>query len=173
MLNYIVHPAQGVPAATFNADRTVHQGLEAGLDWRITPALRLRKTSTWSDFRFEADVQYADHHLPVVPPHRYRAERRYQHSEGWFLAPSMEWSADTWVDYANTLHAPGYAIGSLNAGWRGASGLEVFIEARNLTNARYVSNFSAVTNARAPGVSGAVFFPGDGRTVFGGLAWRY
>jgi outer membrane receptor protein involved in Fe transport len=67
-----------MPATTFNAGKTVHQGLEAGLDWQATPSLRLRQTYAWSDFRFKDDVQYADGRLPVVPEHLYRAELRYR-----------------------------------------------------------------------------------------------
>ena len=44
---------------------------------------------------------------------------------------------------------------------------------RNLADERYVSNFSAVTDAQAPSVSKAVFFPGEGRSVFGGVTWAF
>lgn len=172
LLNYQVNPAQGIPAATFNADETVHQGLEAGLDWTLAEGLRLRQTYAWSDFRFKGDVQYGDDRLPVVPEHLYRAELRYEHPAGWFVAPSMEWSPrDTFVDYKNTLKSPSYAIANLGAGWKLSNGLSLFIDARNLFDKRYISNFGAITNANL--VSQAVFFPGEGRSVFGGLTWRY
>ncbi|WP_340646936.1 TonB-dependent receptor [Phenylobacterium sp.] len=172
LLNYTVNPAQGIPAATFNADKTVHQGLEAGLDWTIFQRLRLRQTYTWSDFRFKGDVQYGDHRLPVVPEHFYRAELRYDAPSGWFVAPSVEWSVqDTVVDYQNTLRSPGYAVANLGAGWKLENGVSLFLDARNLFDERYVSNFGATTDARR--VSQAVFFAGEGRSVFGGLTWRY
>lgn len=171
LLNYIVTP--DIPAATFNAGSTIHQGIEAGLDWRFGP-MRLRQTYAWSDFRFEGDRAYGDNRLPVVPEHLYRAELRYDHPAGWFVAPSLEWSiTDTYVDYANTLTSPSYAVWSLNAGWRGPDGMSLFIEARNLADERYISNVSAVTDARAPGVSTAVFYPGEGRSVFGGVSWAF
>lgn len=170
LLNFIVQP--GIPAASFNAGPTIHQGLEAGLDWRFAPGWRLRQTYTWSDFRFDGDRVYGDNRLPVVPRHLYRAELRYEHSSGWFVAPSLEWTAsDTYVDYANTLKSPGYAIWSLNAGWKAPSGVSVFVEARNLADEHYVSNFGAVTDART--ASTTVFFPGEGRAVFGGISWDF
>lgn len=171
LLNFVVSPT--IPAATFNAGPTIHQGLEAGLDWRVG-TVRLRQTYAWSDFRFDDDGVYGDNRLPVVPKHLYRAELRYDHPAGWFVAPSLEWSmSDTYVDYANTLTAPGYGIWSLNAGWRAPSGVGLFVEARNLADERYISNFSAITDARLPGVSKAVFFPGEGRSVFGGVSWAF
>ena len=171
LLNYTVDPAKGVPASTFNASRTVHQGLEAGLDWRITPALKLRQTYTWSDFRFEGDVQYGDDRLPVAPEHLYRAELRWDRGAV-FLAPSLEWSPKaSWVDFKNTLKAPGYAVFGLSAGWRATPNVMVFVDARNLADKRYVSNFTAVTDART--ASTAVFYPGEGRSVFGGVTTTF
>jgi len=172
LLTFIPNAAIGIPAATFNAGPTVHQGIEAGLDWRFAPHWRLRQSWTWSDFRFDGDKVYGDHRLPVVPESLYRAEVRYDHPSGWFVAPSVEWSAlDAWVDYANTLKSPSYAVGSLNAGWNVNEGVTLFVDARNLLDERYISNFSAVTDARV--ASTAVFFPGEGRAVFAGLRLAY
>lgn len=175
MLQYTVGP--DIPASTFNADRTVHQGLEAALDWRFAKAWRLRQTWTWSNFRFDDDVQYGDNRLPIVPEHFYRAELRYDDPRGWFVAPSLEWSAsDIWVDYANTKAAPSYAILNVNLGWTVNDKVAVFLDARNLTDKAYVSNVQAATvwvpAPTAPATtpaSSAVFWPGDGRALFGGV----
>ncbi|HRD27243.1 MAG TPA: TonB-dependent receptor [Caulobacter sp.] len=165
MLQYTVAP--GIPASTFNADRTIHQGLEAAVDWRFLPRWRLRQTWTWSDFRFDGDSQYGDNRLPIVPEHFYRAELRYDAPSGWFIAPSVEWSAsDIEVDYANTTTAPAYAIANLNAGWAVRDGLSLFVDARNLTDEAYVSNVQAAVLA---GPATAAYWPGDGRSLFAGL----
>jgi len=165
MLQYTV--AAGIPASTFNADKTIHQGIEAALDWRFARGWRLRQTWTWSDFTFGGDVQYGDNRLPIVPEHFYRAEVRYDAPAGWFVSPSVEWSAsDTWIDYANTRKAPSYAILNLGLGWRLNDRLSVFADARNLTDEAYASNVQAVT-VWAPGSS--VYWPGDGRSLFLGL----
>jgi iron complex outermembrane receptor protein len=165
-------PGGTVPAATFNADKTIHQGIEAALDWRITPTLRLRQTYTWSDFRFDGDVQYGDNRLPIVPEHFYRAELRYEHPAGWFVAPSVEWSAsDIWVDYVNRTKAPAYAILNLNAGWAVTEKVSLFIDARNLTDKTYVSNVQAAILADP--TTTAAYWPGDGRSVFGGVTLNF
>ena len=172
LLNFIPDAALGIPAATFNAGSTIHQGVEAGLDWRFAPQWRLRQSWTWSDFRFDEDKAYGDNRLPVVPEHLYRAELRYDHPSGWFVAPGVEWSArDTWVDHANTLKSPAYAVTSLNAGWNFDNGVSLFVDARNLFDEAYVSNFSAVTDATR--ASTAVFYPGEGRSVFVGVSRRF
>ncbi len=168
LLNFVVNPALGIPAATFNAGPTVHQGIEAGLDWRFAPGWRLRQTYTLSDFFFESDRAYGDNDLPLVPPHVYRAELRYDHPAGWFVAPSVETTpSDSWLDYANTFKVPGYTVVNLGMGWTFNEKTSLFIDARNLTDERYVSNFSAVTNAQT--ASTAVFWPGEGISAFVGL----
>lgn len=175
MLNFIVGP--DVPAATFNADRTIHQGIEAGLDWRLpvevaNGSLLLRQTYNWSDFRFDGDARWGDNRLPVVPEHQYRAELTWRHPSGVFVAPSVEWRISSpYVDYANTMKAPDYALLGLTAGFDVRDGLSVYVDARNLTDERYVGEFSAVTDART--ASTAVFFPGEGRSVFVGVRLAY
>lgn len=160
-----------VPAATFNADRTVHQGLEAAVDWQVTRALRLRQTYAWSDFRFDGDPFYGDNRLPIVPQHAYRAELRYEHPAGWWIAPSVEWAASAaWVDFQNTTKAPSYAVWSLGAGWRASERLTLFLDARNLADKAYISNVQAQI-AASP--ASAAYWPGDGRSVFGGITWTY
>ncbi|MFN3536372.1 MAG: TonB-dependent receptor, partial [Brevundimonas sp.] len=71
----------------------------------------------------------------------------------------------------NTLKAPSFAVWGLNAGFEFANGVTVFVDARNLTDERYISEFSAVTDARA--ASTAVFMPGEGRSAFVGVSARF
>jgi iron complex outermembrane receptor protein len=175
MLNFITGP--DIPAATFNADKTVHQGIEAGLDWRLPyevadGSLLLRQTWNWSDFRFDGDARWGDNRLPVVPEHQYRAELTWRHPSGVFVAPSIEWRISSpYVDYANTMKAPDYALLCLTGGFDIGPNASVYVDARNLTDERYVGEFSAVTDARS--ASTAVFFPGEGRSVFVGLRLAY
>jgi iron complex outermembrane receptor protein len=167
LLNFTVSPS--IPAAAFNAGNTIHQGVEAGLDWRFAPGWRWRQTYTYADFRFDGDAVYGDNRLPVAPEHAYRAELRYDR-DGWFVAPSVDWIVrDVWVDYANTLRYPAFATVSLNAGWRASAAVELFADARNLSDERYVSNVGAVTDARV--ASTAVFWPGEGRALFVGVRY--
>lgn len=165
LLQFSISPDR--PATTFNADETVHRGLEAALDWRLVETLRLRQTYTWSDFRFRSDFQYGDNRLPVVPEHLYRAELRYDAPAGWFVAPSVEWSPEgAWVDFSNSLKSPSYAIANFNLGWSAPNGVSLFLDIRNLTDEAYVSNVQPVILA---GPTTAAYWPGDRRSAFVGL----
>ncbi len=170
LLLFSVNPGLGIPAATFNADKTMHQGIEAGLDWQILDSLRLRQTWTLSDFRFEDDAQYGDNRLPVMPLSFYRAELRYDHPAGWFVAPGVEWAmTDTYADFANTKsqRSPSYSIFNLGGGYKLSDKVSFFVELRNLTDEAYVSNATPVVASTA-GTAG--YFPGDGRSAYAGVS---
>ena len=68
------------------------------------------------------------------------------------------------VDYANTLRANSYLKLGLEAGVTVGPGVSVFLDARNLTNKRYVSDLGTITDAGK--VSTAVFYPGEGRSLY-------
>src|SRR3546814_11882140 len=77
------------PCTTTNADRTVHQGIEVGLDATIPlsalgDSLALTAAYTYSDFFFDDDAIYGDNRIPGVPKHYLRAELLYKHPGGFY-----------------------------------------------------------------------------------------
>lgn len=166
-----------------NADRTIHQGIELGLDVALLEGLltgdrpgrdrlELRQAYTFSDFRFDGDAQFGDNKLPGAPRHYYRAELRYTHPEGFYIGPNVEWVPQAYyVDNANTLKTKPYALLGLTAGYDFGNGLSLFLDGRNLTDKKYISN-AGVVPAATPANS-SVFHPGDGLAVYGGLQFRW
>jgi len=59
---------------------------------------------------------------------------------------------------------------TVGAGWRVDDRLSLFVDARNLADKAYVSNVQAQIRATA---ASAAYWPGDGRSVFGGVAWTF
>lgn len=179
MLQYNVVPGT-IPAATFNADRTRHQGIEAGLDLSFTPWATLRQVYQYSDFRFRGDVQFGNNRLPVVPRHFYRAELRLG-TEKLSVSPSVEWLPQgAWVDYMNTKRVNGYATLSLNAQAEVKPGVTLFVDARNLTGKHAVGDISALVRYVAddpttPLVdeSSTAFYPIERRAIYGGVRARF
>jgi iron complex outermembrane receptor protein len=100
-----------------------------------------------------------------LPPHVLRTSLSYTRPGGFFITPALDWIPQgAWADYANTLRAPGYVKLGLEAGMTVAPGVTVFLDARNLTNKRHVSDLSTITDARR--VGSAVFYPGEGRSLY-------
>jgi iron complex outermembrane receptor protein len=178
MLQYTTNSS--IPAATFNAGHTIHQGIELGGSVRVADDLSgpqsgdsvtLSQLWNWSDFRFDGDSQYGNNRIAGIPQHVLRTVLRYTRPDGFYIAPSLDWVPDgAYVDYANTQKVPSYALVGLAAGIDLPNGVSLFAEGRNLTDKRYVTDFGPVTTAST---STAVFYPGDGRTVYGGIRVRF
>jgi iron complex outermembrane receptor protein len=170
MLQFNVDPAGGIPAATFNAGGTLHQGIEAGLDLDLAPWARLRQVYQFNDFRFRGDRQFGNNRLPVIPKHLYRAELRLG-GDTLNVAPNLEWVPQgAWADYANSVRANGYVLIGATAEAQVRPGLSMFIDARNLTGKKAVGDISAVVNYTALPVNQlAIFYPVERRAIFAGL----
>lgn len=170
MLQYTPAANVGIPAATFNAGRTRHEGIEAALSWQPHEWLRLRQIWQYSDFRFRSDIQFADNRLPVIPRHLLRSELRLG-TNALHFAPSLEWVPQgAFADYRNTVRAPGYALFGLSAGASVSSGLDLFADLRNLTGKKAVGDIAAVIAANG---ASAIYYPVERRAIYAGLRARF
>lgn len=178
MLQYSVI-AGVIPAATFNGDKTRHQGVEAGLQLAFTPWATLRQVYQYSDFRFRNDAVYGDNRLPVVPRHFYRAELRLG-TDSISVSPSVEWLPQgAWVDYVNSKRVGSYALLNLGAQAQLRDGVTLFLDARNLTQKRAIGDISALVRYAADNVATAAdegsvaFYPLERRAIYGGVRARF
>jgi iron complex outermembrane receptor protein len=172
MLQFSLGPT--IPAATFNAKRTLHQGVEAGLDLDLASWARLRQVYQLNAFRFRDDAQFGDNRLPVIPRHLYRAELRLG-SERLNVAPSLEWiPTGAWADYANGFKVPGYVSLGLTAEAQVRPGVTVFLDARNIANAQAIGDLSAVVDYRTllP-FQKAIFSPIERRSLYAGVRAQF
>ena len=169
-----LNDAAGNPLGTVNADSTIHQGVELGASLEFGQFL-LRGQYLFNDFYFDNDPLYGNNQLPGLPSQFIKGELLWQH-EGLYAGPTAEWVPTHYnVDMADTLYADPYAIWGFKVGYREASGFDVFIEGRNLSDKTYAATTGIVTNAAADiakGANPAVFMPGDGRAFFTGIEWR-
>jgi iron complex outermembrane receptor protein len=182
--NVNVQPFPGAPFTIprfRNIDRSRHTGAEVGVDVLLVQdlarrlglgttgdELRVRGAYTWSRFKFVDDVNFDDNDLPGAPRHFLRAELRYDHGSGAWVAPGVEVVPQGYfVNSQNDARTDAYTLFGVRAGydykpWK----LGVFFEGRNLTNVTYAS--SVVVDA----ANRRFFEPGDGRAFYGGLQWR-
>ena len=175
MLQFTKGP--GIPADTFNAEETIHQGVELGAALRIfenivasCDTVVWRHAYTFSDYYFTNDSQYQDNRIPGQPRSFYQTELRYEHGAGWFTGIDWELASAADVDFTNTLKAPGYGILGAQAGYAFSDNIDLFFEGRNLLDRGFVSTFSTIVNTSG---NTSVFYPGDGRRVFGGVRVRW
>ncbi len=158
-----------------NVDHTVHAGVEAllgaslALDaagaHRIEPLLNL----TLNHFRFDGDATYGDRVLPAAPRYALKGELLYRHASGWFAGPTFDRVGRRWTDFGNTDTVAAYTLWGLRAGYV-TKGWEVFVDARNLGDKAYVSQFSVLDIAAA---DAAILTPGEPRSLYAGLRLKF
>ena len=181
LLQFLVDP--NVPAATFNANNTRHQGVEASVTVDLLKAIahpdaenRLSVTGLWNlnDFSFRRDRQYGDNTIAGTPHDVLRFSVRYERAHFYrgtnaYLSPQVDWVPQgAWADQANTTRAPGYALFGMEAGVDLPGGVTLYVEGRNLTDEAYISDVGPVTNLALPTVSKAIYYPGDRRSIYAG-----
>lgn len=179
LLQYTVDPT--IPAATFNAGRTLHQGIELGASLELArnvfgpgsgDRIVLGQTWNWSDFRFKGDPQHGDNAIPGLPRNVLRTSLTYSRPDGFYITPTLDWvPGGAWIDYANTMKTPGYALLGLKLGATLRDGLSFYVDLRNLTNRRYVADFAPVLDARAAPAN--TFYPGAGRSIYAGMRYQF
>ncbi|MCK9512335.1 MAG: TonB-dependent receptor [Pigmentiphaga sp.] len=163
-----------------NLDRTIHQGIEAGVQWTLLRGvfeprhrgdnLWLNAAYTFSDFRFDDDERWGDNRIPGVPRHYLRVELLYRHTADFYIGPNVEWVPQAYyVDNANSVKTASYALLGLRAGWESGR-YGVYLEARNLTDKAYIASANVTDQAHA---GSALFEPGTGRAIFAGLRIQY
>lgn len=159
-----------------NVDRTVHQGIEAGLNGDIPlsaggDSLAITAAYTYSDFFFDDDSRYGDNELPGIPKHYLRAEALYRHPTGVYAGPNVEWAPGHYfADNANRLSVDPYALLGFKLGYDRGRRWSAYVEGRNLTGKHYISTVAIAGMASA---TSEIFNPGIGRAVFGGLRYRW
>jgi iron complex outermembrane receptor protein len=176
-------PPPSAPGQTgvINAAHTLHEGVELAIEgdllgrsWkeRVDHRLVFRTAWTYGHFTFDDDPTYGNNTLAGLPPHLIRGELLWETAGGWYVGPTFEWvPMKSYVDHRNTFWADPYALVGFKLGRRRDDGLSWFIEARNLTNERYAATTSVVETFNP--VAPAQFLPGDGRSVYVGLEYRF
>ena len=177
LLSFTTSPV--IPVSTFNAPRTVHQGVEfAGnvdlardLFGNVGDKLNLRQMWNYSDFRFRNDAIYGNNRIPGIPQHLLRTTLTYTHQSGFYVAPEFVWvPMGAFADYKNTQRVPGYSTYGIKSGIEFKNGVSVYVDARNLGNKRYVSDMSPMVQFTA---ASSAFYTGEGRAVYGGVKAKF
>ena len=161
-----------------NADRTTHQGVEAGLGLPVLRSifaagdrLWFNATYTYNDFHFDHDSLYGGNQLPGVPEHIVRGELLYNGARGFYFGPNVEWMPRAfYADNANTLDTDAYMLVNARAGIDVAPRWSIWVEGRNLSDESYISTAAIVERADP---ANALFNAGYGRGVFTGVRFTW
>ncbi len=160
---------------TVNAPRTRHRGLEIGLDGQAPRRIEWRLNALVNDFHLRDHALYGDNTLPGLPKFSARAQLGWRlpqgPGKGTLLAATLETASGYPIDFANTFRAQRYTIWGLKASGALSPSVSWFVEGRNLGDRAYASATGIVKDAG--GADQAQFLPGDGRSFYAGIDWRF
>jgi iron complex outermembrane receptor protein len=173
-----------------NANETRHTGLELGGAYVLTRGLftkagggdqiTSRAAYTWSYFKFTQDVRGATiagpnsliaqkgNRIPGAPEHNINYGMRYDHPQGWWIEPIVEWvPKGFYIDNLNTAKDPAYFVMHLRSGWNINKNLTFFVEGRNLTNKTYAG--AVVVNDPLLRYAN----PSQGASGYASIEWKF
>jgi iron complex outermembrane receptor protein len=160
-----------------NADRTTRTGLEAAIVLDLAGLLggepgtnTLSAKWDWLRARFDNDPVYGNNIVAGIPEHNALIELQLQPVDGLAIRPNLTIRSRTETDLLNTpgQAADGFVLAGLSMRYE-IGKVAIWVDARNIGNRRYVSAVNVVNRSTA---TSGLFFPGDGRSVFGGITFR-
>ncbi|NEU13679.1 TonB-dependent receptor [Methylobacterium sp. BTF04] len=195
-------PGAGLQSFTFNAPASEHRGIEVAAAYAFSPGWQGTLAYTFDDQiytryveqlsagRFSVPFDRAGNRLPGVPAHQLLARIGYEHTTGPLagLGAYVEtvFQDGFFIDNANQLKAPGYAIANANVHYSTeltggyAKRLNLYLEVRNVFDATYVASAQNLANtisgttglqngaALLSSTTGSVF-AGAPRNIVGGM----
>ncbi|MDR8390727.1 TonB-dependent receptor [Aliifodinibius sp. S!AR15-10] len=176
----------GISGTTRNyPDRTIHQGLEAGLSFTLLRNLFTRSgdkitfdgSYTFSDFYFDEGA-YEGNRIAGIPKHYINSAIEYSHPSGAFLNLNLEMvPTDTPTDHQNTLYQQSYALWGARIGIHSSNSINFFVEGNNLFDTTYASSYlirDKVTDPPPQPLTPdevTTFIPGSGRSLMAGFCY--
>lgn len=180
----------------FNADRTIHNGIEFGLKtqpfvdvFRYGDSIFANMVWNYMDFRFDNDPVFGNNRMPVIPMNQFYGELGYRHPSGFYASANLRYLSDRYTTFdgsgGNAFIVPDYTLFGAKLGWQAPDkSWSVFIEGRNLTDVAYVADFAPsphVPVTQNPGRPPFTFTPsrsplvkpGEGRAVYAGMSVRF
>ncbi|WP_267355289.1 MULTISPECIES: TonB-dependent receptor [unclassified Methylobacterium] len=162
-------PGAGLQTYTFNAPASEHRGIEVGADWAFAPGWRgtlaygfddqiyTRYSEQLSAGSLTRRFDRAGNQIPGVPAHQLLARIGYDVPAGPLagLGAFVETvvQGDFYLDNANLLKAPGYAVVNANLHYATelsggyAKRLSFYLEVRNLFDTTYVASAQNLSNS--------------------------
>ena len=173
-------PGAGLQNFTFNAPRSIHQGVEMAADWRPLPGWRFLTAYTYIDQYYRKYIEQLSaapltrqfdrrgNKIPGVSPNELFARLGYDRPTGpWKgVGGFVEyiWKDRFYMENANLLRAPGYGLVNVNVHYDTEvmhpylKGAIFFFEVKNVLDTTYVASannitdsISAVTGLQNPG----------------------
>ncbi|MFZ9470205.1 MAG: TonB-dependent receptor family protein [Rickettsiales bacterium] len=169
-----------------NANKTIHQGIEAGFDCVIAKniikkiddknlfgdKLDWRMVYNFNDFRFNNDKIYGNNIIAGAPKHYVRAELKYENNSGFYLTPNFEYVPfGFFVDSKNSVKTPNYAVWSVNSGFNFNKNLGIYLDLKNIFDKKYSPTIDVLSSVNNNDPS--IYYPANFRQIMTGIKMKW
>lgn len=154
-----------------NAGKTLHQGIEYGLNLKPLKSLYIRVSGTNANHEFltyvEKGKDYSDKKMPRASNWIANAEVTYKPSflKGFRIGAEWQHMNPYFMDQANTIKYEGFDVLHVRLGYQFKQ-IEAWCNVMNITNAMYATNASK-------SAWGESYSPGNPRTFSVGIAYTF
>jgi iron complex outermembrane receptor protein len=162
-----------------NAGRTRSQGLELGLNYAIG-MIDARFGTTIATHKFQTykvsgNLDYSGKDMPQAPSDITTAELGIKPMAGARVALEIAHQGEYWMNNANTVRYAGHTLLNLRASYLVSKELELWLQARNLTDKRYADSASSSYSGAGTYVPDTQnsYTPGAPRSVMLGLTYTF
>jgi len=175
IINYTIAPGN---SENRNAGRTRSNGLELGLGWssgifdgRIGASIASHR---FVQYQASASLDYSGKEMPSAP-NTASAEIGYKPIQNARVALELVQLGAYWMNSANTVRYDGHALFNMRGNYKFASGWEVWLQGRNLTNRLYADSASSSYNGTGVYTPNAQdqYSTGAPRSVMVGLNYTF
>lgn len=169
-----------------NANKTIHQGIEAGFDCVIAKniikkiddknlfgdKLDWRMVYNFNDFRFNNDKIYGNNIIAGAPKHYVRAELKYENNSGFYLTPNFEYVPfGFFVDSKNSVKTPNYSVWSVNSGFNFNKNLGIYLDLKNIFDKKYSPTIDVLSSVNNNDPS--IYYPANFRQIMTGIKMKW
>ncbi|OGP15938.1 MAG: hypothetical protein A2V21_304825 [Deltaproteobacteria bacterium GWC2_55_46] len=157
-----------------NAGKTVHKGIEVGLEVKPVDRVGLGVSYSYSmheydEWRVSGSTDFSGKEMPVAPRHNLSVRVDFTPA---FLnggAAEIEWVhlGSYWLDDANTEKYGGHDLVNLRTSYYLTPQWEVYLKATNLLDRHYAEKAAKSSSGEA------LYTPGTPQSLFAGLVYRW
>lgn len=154
-----------------NGARTEHQGLEASIDWRLSPSVTLALDASYARHRYDFNTVAArgetfrkGRDVDTAP--RLLANLEIEFTPGEIFTAGLQLTSigEYYVDAENRFRYPGHVIGNIRAGLKLAPRFDLVLRMNNIMD-------KAVADRADYAFGNYRYFPGRGREFFAELQY--
>lgn len=157
---------------TINGGKTRHQGFEYRIDYRLNNQWTLAMAGTLARHRYANDMEainlpIKDNDIDTAPRHFGSAQLTWEATET--VTAELEWvmMSRYYLDPENEHRYGGHNLIHLRTRWEFSPTLTLSLRTLNLTGRKYAER------ADFTGTGGYRYFPGEPRSLYGGIEYRF